>query len=116
MMDTLNAMALDATMDNQRVASHSLELYTKLRRICRTIHVAKGALTVKKLSNRQAGAAELLIREIERCVEHLGKSTRDLQDRASDGLIPASARINHQLNDLSLLCEELVSAVAAPPA
>jgi hypothetical protein len=106
-METLTDVSQDATPEHWAMGN-ALQWYTKLQRICRTIHLAKSALTAKRLSDRQAGAAAILIRQIESCVEHLGETT---QRACRPGGVPTSARIDNELSDLSLLCEELVAAV-----
>jgi hypothetical protein len=112
MMETMTDVSLEATPEPQ-VLGNALEWYSKLQRICRTIHLAKGALSVKRLNDRQAA---ILIREIERCVEHLGESTQGVDASGPSSWIPTSVRIDSQLSDLNVLCEELVAAVVSRPA
>jgi len=113
MIDTLNEVTLESASGEETDSGNVLEWYAKLRRICQKIHLAKGALTTRKLTERQAGAAAKLIREIENCIDNLGQSAARSSGEESAAWVPTCLRVDSQLDDLNILCEELVSTVVS---
>jgi hypothetical protein len=83
--------------------------WAKLHQIVHKIHLCKSVLAKRKLNIRQAGVAAELVRAIETRVQTLGESTTGAM--AARHL--AWSHVVTQLEDLGLLCDELISTVYA---
>jgi len=114
LFQTSNGIGVESASDELKTSGDVLTWDAKLGRICHKIHVAKGAFVSKKLDDHQAGAAARLIRQIEHCVSHLGQCTARVAGQESVEGVPACDAIEGQLNNLNVLCEELLLAVSLP--
>jgi hypothetical protein len=88
--------------------------HDKVHRICRRINVVKETLASHRLSGREARLATKLILEIERSVDALGDMAAPELETDQVSETPTWSRIDSQLDDLALLCEQLTMAVHSP--
>jgi len=88
--------------------------HDKVHRICRRINVVKETLASHRLSSREARLATKLILEIERSVDALGDMATPQLEIDPIGEAPTWSRIDSQLDDLALLCDQLTVAIHSP--
>jgi hypothetical protein len=88
--------------------------HQKLYAIGRHIIAAKSGLAKSTLSKRETVLAARLILEIERRVNDLGQSAEQIPASIPTEWIPSWAQIDDQLDDLNLLCRQLLTAVDSP--
>jgi hypothetical protein len=85
--------------------------HQKLHAIGSNIIAAKSGLAKATLSKHESVLASRLILEIERRVNDLGESAQQIPASIPTEWIPSWAQIDDQLDDLNLLCRQLLTAV-----
>jgi len=114
-IDTMEEESLEAAIA-PKCAMEAIEdgWHDKLHMIFRRINLAKNALAQTRLNGRQAGLANKLIREIEQSVNSLDQVAVRQSGLNPAGWISSWFRIDGKLDDLGLLCDQLLMAVHGP--